>query len=457
MSGMPLDEWKQKFTIYRMRLANRIAGRKNNRDTKEAEALPPPLSWQEWPDRLRAFPARYQRAFLDLPLTDPEHMIARESLAEALAQDVSEWSAGGASQVALVGDPGAGKSTFLNWLHKHLGGKAPVVRLRFANRPETPEVLLRELASALSLPAEAGLSEIALIEAVCAGERRVVLFDDAGRIALRVPNRSAVMRCFLHILLHTRGKVLWVAAFRTRMWDRLVYQHEIDGCFSSVHEVKFFSRSELAAALAQRMRRTGLAVAIASDDDKDRSEDRRDKAAGEKRVAASGTEQLANPEAAAVRETAEREAVEAARAAEEAAAIAESEKRLGKYFEEAHGYSDGQFPLALYYWAQRAQFDEAGQQIVVADEPRKIPDPRLPGGVQERLSLAELMVHGELSAREHAAVFQWSEPESRLLLERLASAGWLIREGEISDPYYYVSPLRHQKLGKLLESAHMLY
>ena len=71
----------------------------------------------------------------------------------------------------------------------------------------------------------------------------------------------------------------------------------------------------------------------------------------------------------------------------------------------------------------------------------------------ELFTLAAILQHESLSAKEHADVFHQDKRQSRLLLDRLANKGFLVRDsGE-----YEIQQLLYNPIVKRLEAANIIY
>ena len=405
---------RERITIWikhqRARLVGAIQQPSRDSEARKLAAAQLP-DWEDWPERMRDFPTTYKRCFLDTPLTTDDRFVRREKACAQIESTVDRWLAGGRESIAVIGEPGSGKSTLLNWIARHVGGEAPITRTRFVNRLRRRAELYQVLVSALGLPGTL-TDENALIHHMNSHERRIVIIDDAGRIGLRAPGGNEVVRSFLRIVLATQDSVLWVIGIRLPAWERFDDLYGINRHFTTDVHLSYLSRSELADALRKRMEGCQLPVRVHIEDDKPRK--------GET------PEQMA-------------------------------ERAMSSWLSEVHKFSAGQFPLALYYWALVAEFDEEqGRVQIEFDRPATL-DPRIPRGVHDLLSLAETVVHGWLTVAEHAEIFQVSPDDSRQTLDMLTRESLLARETEEGEDVYYPSPVFYQEIVAALRGAHVLY
>lgn len=412
-TGRAGASWRQSLQIWwwkrRDWLVELIEGpAKSSEDRKLAAAQLP--GWDEWHARMKDFPTSYKRCFLDTPLTTDDRFVRREKACDQVESTVERWLAGGRESIAVIGEPGAGKSTLLNWITRHLGGEAPIKRTRFAQRLRRPEELCEILGAALGLSAK--VDEQGLIDHLNQGTREVIIIDDAGRIGLRAPGGGEVVRCFLRIVLATQENVLWVIGIRLPAWERFDDLYSIGRHFTTAIRLNYFARSELSEALHRRMEGAQLPMQVHHEEERSRKGEAAD----------------------------EREA-----------------RVMNSWLAEVHKFSGGQFPLALYYWALVAEYDEEKKEVAIEfDRPATL-DPEIPRGVQDLLTLAEIVVHGWLTVGEHAEIFQGKLDDSRHLLDMLTREGLLVRELDEGENVYVTSPIFYQEIVAALRGAHVLY
>lgn len=366
--------------------------------------------WDEWPGRMKDYPTNYKRCFLDTPLTTDDRFVRREKACELVEATSERWLAGGRESIAVIGEPGAGKSTLLNWITRHLGGEVPIKRTRFAQRIRHSGELCNVLGAALGVPT--GIDEKGLIDHLNQGTREIIVIDDAGRIGLRAPGGGEVVRCFLRIVLATQENVLWIIGIRLPAWERFDDLYSIERHFTTAIRLNYLTRTELHDALRKRMDGAQLPIRVIVEEEKPRKGETADE-----------------------RET----------------------RVMNSWLAEVHKFSGGQFPLALYYWALVAEYDAEAKAVAIEfDRPATL-DPEIPRGVQDLLTLAEVVVHGWLTVGEHAEIFQCNSDESRHLLDMLTREGLLVREAEEGEYVYVISPVFYQEIVAALRGAHVLY
>lgn len=74
-----------------------------------------------------------------------------------------------------------------------------------------------------------------------------------------------------------------------------------------------------------------------------------------------------------------------------------------------------------------------------------------------RLTLAEIMAHGALSAAEHAEIFQQSTDNSAWLLGALQARQWLLHDQLGEQEVFRINPLFARSLLTALRAANALY
>jgi len=131
--------------------------------------------------------------------------------------------------------------------------------------------------------------------------------------------------------------------------------------------------------------------------------------------------------------------------------------RQERFFSDLFAATRGNMQAALFYWLWSLDYDEQQQTLQVT------PLDKLDYGSLRNLdrpqlyALAEILAHGGLTAREHAAVFGGSSMQSRTLLDYLVQIN-LLQYPQDEEPFacYQINPLFFAPISSLLEARNII-
>lgn len=359
-----------------------------------------------------------QRVATAFPLgaVDPKDCLQRfprlDTIA-TLAERVREGGRGAA--VALVGEAGMGKTTWLRALAEKVGGDPKV--LDAPPSAHDRSIFCRWLAEQLDLPmtdSPAGIAE-ALADTELSG---LICVDCGENLFLRRIGGTEGFRALAEIAGRTQERLVWVCAFSENAWRYLRAAEAGQSLFGRLVELRGWPEEEVAELVESRMRRAGLSLDF------------------------SGLLEGTAAEAA-LDGPARQRALERARE---------------EYFRLLWDATDGNPRLVSHFWLRSLQRDEKTGQLTV--RLFDTPDPATLEGLHDesRFLLAAVVVHEDLSAGEAAMVLRWPVARCAALLDTLAARGLLTEETERPGRFrihvhYFRSVLRHLRRRRLLPPA----
>lgn len=343
------------------------------------------------------------------PAESLQHFPQLDSI-EGLVDRVRDGGRGAA--VALVGEAGMGKTTWLRALADRVGGEPRM--LRAPPSAHDRSIFCRWLAEELDLPMTNSPAGIA--EALMATEARGLICVDCGEnLFLRRIGGTGGFRALAEIAGRTQERLVWVCAFSENGWRFLRAAEAGQNLFSQLVQLRGWSEEEVAELVESRMRRlrqsldfSGLLEGVDAD------------------------ATLAGP--------ARQRALERARE---------------EYFRLLWDATDGNPRLVSHFWLRSVQRDEKTRRLVV--RLFDTPDPATLDALHDesRFLLAAVVVHEDLSAGEAAMVLRWPVARCAALLDTLAARGLLTEDRDRPGRFrihvhYFRSILRHLRRRRLL-------
>ncbi len=361
-------------------------------------------------------PERRVATAFPLGAVDPKDCLQRFPELDAIAELVERTKAGGrGAAVALIGEAGMGKTTWLRNLAAKVGGEP-----RMLDAPPSAydrSIFCRWLSEQLGLPttdSPAGIAE-ALVESEESG---LICVDCGENLFLRRIGGTEGFRALAEIAGRTQERLVWVCAFSENGWRYLRAAEAGQNLFSRLVELRGWPEEEVAELVESRMRRAGLTLDF------------------------SGLLEGTAAEAALAGPARQR-ALERARE---------------EYFRLLWDATDGNPRLVSHFWLRSLQRDEESRRLIV--RLFDTPDPATLDALHDesRFLLAAVVVHEDLSAGEAAMVLRWPVARCAALLDTLAARGFLSEDADRPGRFrihvhYFRSILRHLRRRRLLPPA----
>ena len=370
-------------------------------------------STREVLSRSESFPPLHRRLFTLGPLKNREFLVAREEELEVLDDLFNRWEQGQACSLAVIGPEGSGKTSLANCFASEYGAQGALLRLEIDRRLQSPEDVVELFRQGFEIKKPlATLDE--LVEELLTRPKGMVLVEGGHNLALRVVGGGRAVEAFCYLLLATRRHFLWLVTFRKVPWERLNYQHQIDRFFTHQVSTLLAGQQEIRQVLLLRQRISGYPLTFAGE----------------------GNGKETNGTAGDGRE------------------------RENRFFRELFAASGGNLDAAFHYWLLCLGYDAETESF------RACPLGKIDFSFlreldgDQRFTLAEVLGHGGLSAKEHQRIFHCDSLTGRLRLEYLASLGLLLTEppkGGEGAVRYRLNPVYYSPVVKALEATNILY
>ncbi len=337
-----------------------------------------------------------------LPAGSPLFVLNQQAR-QQLHQQLLRWQQGGVANIALIGPEGVGKTTLLNQLEADIEQDILVQRLSVPERIRSEPDLLRFLAKAFALQDCCDLPS--LCEQLEGLSPRVILLDEAALLNLRVMDAGTVLRALWRIMLASR-QLAWVHVWPEQTWRRIKWQWQLEALVSQEITLSWPTQEEFLHALHVRF------------------------------ALLKG----------------ERDLWWQAFDTQPARPFDLQHEGLTALYKPCQG----NFFSAVYAALCALHRDMEGRIWLRGF---RIPEQLNLHSVdaRTRLTLAEIMAHGALSAAEHAEIFQQSVDNSAWLLGALQARQWLLHDQLGDQEVFRINPLFARSLLTALRAANALY
>lgn len=343
--------------VFRRRLERKVAPL--SRDRLDAEGVPRPI-WD---------------AFSGDSVPEGA-LVGHFPMLEETYEAMEGWRAGRRGfALALAGERGLGKTTWLRQLASRVGEAAVILRLD--ETAATEEAVCRVLSTGIGLDEVATVPE--LVEALGRGPRRVVMIDHAQNLVLRAVGGTDGLEAFCRLVRRTQRSTVWVCSFSRYIWEHIEYVLKDQNVFGRVAILPPWPEKQIAELIERRMEVAGY---VARYDDLV--------------TAPKGT----------------------------AAAEVELERMRERYQRLLWDYADGVARVAMHFWMWSLTESGPGEvRVHLFEAPRPEELERL--SEQARFALHAVVSHENLTVEEAAKVLRFPEPQVASLLEMLRAEGYL--------------------------------
>ena len=377
----------------------------------QVSALP---SFMQVSRGLENLPENSRTYLLPLPLDDETMLLGREDQFSQLDEALAHWQKGSHTSVVVVGPQGCGKTSLLKCFQQRSLKDQTVLISDMEERLESETHVLEFFCRLFKIDSVDNME--ALIEQIMEVKPSVILLERAHNLLLRVIGGRRTVETFLYIILCTRQRHFWLITCRQFPWKNLERHVNISRYFSHTIDIAPLSEENLREALTLRLQKCGLALSFCRD-----AEDARNNTP-------------CKPD--------------------------EQNETADNFYKGIWSNSGGNFHAALYFMLLCCRFDTITQTLLVWP-----PDPLDMTFVKQierfqQLTLAELICHGTLCAKEHAQIFRTLGLRSTITFEYLEQLNILMPVGSRHDGLektYDLSPVIHHAVTSELTQLNLLY
>lgn len=364
---------------------------------------------------LASLPFIYQKLFDLRPLETSDFLVARREERRMVETATRRWQQGIACSIAVVGEIGSGKTSFINAMLKDVLSEYPVYKKSCVRTISSLEDMVRELSALLGFPNARDFDDLqAELEDMT--ENIIVVLEDAHQLYLRTLGGFEGLRRLLLLIARTSHKVLWVVSMREYPWRYLDHVLHISDYFTFVINTENVSRDELEQIILSRHK-------------------------------VSGFDWRFLPSEAMKQKKKYRKASEPER----------QHLRRREFFDELSQASEGNILTALFYWL-RSVAEVQGNHLIISPLQRLDFDFLRDMPIDKLLTLGMISQHGNLTAAEHGQIFGTDLRASLATLTYLTNINLLTREsGEDNQDRFAINRLIYKPIARELRARNILH
>jgi hypothetical protein len=328
-------------------------------------------------------PEIYRRLFSPTPTEVADFFVPRRQVLDTFNSAAQQWLRGHNCTIAVVGDTGSGRTSFIDYaLHTTLEG-IPTVRRSLNRLVGSEEHLAAELSAlAGGDHIEKDLKRLKL-RLRNRQDRVVAVVEHAEHLFLRSVSGLDTLRKFLWMVAETSDSVLWILSMNTHAWRFLDNVVGVGDTFSHILPLRPLTPSELESLIMTRHRVSGFRLVFDED--------------------LHGIRRL-------------RQVIEAILPGRDKDDDPQDLLRA-TYFERLHEVSRGNPMLGIYHWLRSVSQLEGDDDTLHVSHTHPIEINFLQDlDTEKLLALANLILHNGLSTSELAEIFRIDPEEAHAIL-----------------------------------------
>jgi hypothetical protein len=343
-----------------------------------------------------------------------ELLVPRERELAIVDRAFTRWQRQHAASAAVFGEKGSGKTTLLRMARQQLFPEHRFVTALLGSTVRSRAELTHQLAAMFELDDGDDLNS--LIDAIDTGEPTVAVLEDAHHLFERAIGGFDVVFDFLELLSRTRHRVFWILTMDGYAWEYLDRVLNIGQHFAFQVNTTNLEADKLERAIMARHEVSGYALRF---EGREEPEDMR--------------------------------SWRPFRPRRQQGRLSRREEARQAFFRELNDIAEGNIFQGMFHWLRAITSVE--KYTLVLEPPRMMDTEVLEQmPLFDLHTIAAIVLHGGLSAEQHARVFQMNPASSTLHLAALADANLLFR----FDDEYKINKVLYRPLVRLLRRRNIL-
>ncbi len=209
-------------------------------------------------------PEIYRRLFSPTPTDVADFFIPRNEILDDFRRAAVHWLQGHVCTIAIVGDTGSGRTSFIDYaLHTTLEG-LPTMRRSLNRTVSSEERLAEELSALAGGKVEKDLDRLKL-RLRNRKDRTVAVVEQAEHLFLRSVDGMETLRRFMWMVGETSDSVLWILSMNTHAWRYLDSVMHVSDTFTHVLPLRALDATELESLIMTRHRVSGYRLVFDED------------------------------------------------------------------------------------------------------------------------------------------------------------------------------------------------
>lgn len=208
-------------------------------------------------DNLDKLPTVYRRLFRFTPLEDAKLYVKRVKEQEKLEEAYVSWKKGNTGLVAIVGERGSGRTSFINENLHNLFANTRMNNIKPEQDINSGQDLFEFLKKSFDLPQVNSLEDLEQI--INDNESRsICVLENLHHIFLKTIDGLEIIKRLVLFMMRTDRSVFWVTTCSYYTWIFLEKVIGISTLFGSTIELEDLTNAELAELILKRHKLSGL-------------------------------------------------------------------------------------------------------------------------------------------------------------------------------------------------------
>lgn len=336
---------------------------------------------------IKRLPYVYRKLFDYEGKADLNYQYVRVDAVQNFKSALNQWEKGFHHTVAIIGEQGSGRSFFMNKLSEELNNELTITRIQ----PQKPVTNTEELWQLLSNQFKTEIHQADdLISVLHANPKPCVIVDSLEKFFLRNVHGFSALEELILLINETSEHIFWVVSSARYTWNYLDKVFELHKHFSVEIEMDHLSKDQIKEILTKRHKLSGFQIRFEPDEELRKSRTYK-KLQGNEIERQSYLENV--------------------------------------FFETISEVAKGNIRIAMIHWLRSIHEVKELEIVLIVQSDLMI---ELPSVLSDSdfFSLTAIIIHGSLTAENHAEIFNESIKASRLHLSRLIMLNLLDKKGD---------------------------
>lgn len=354
-------------------------------------------------------PYVYKRLFRIKPLSEEIFFEGRQKELDQLYNAHTRWEVGNYEATVITGEKGSGTSSLMNFFIEKIG-RPSFIRYKLSEAYSSHSEFIQLFQEILKT--KEVKSQDDLVNHLLAGEKKVVIIEDAQHLYLKKIGGFEAMQLLFDLISETAHHIFWVIEVTTYTYEFLQKTIQISSYFKNRICLLSLGDEMIVNLIMKRHRVSGYNLEFI----------------------------LMNPDARELRKMRRFNPEE------------RQEYLKAKYFKKLNEFAKSNISLALLYWLRSTQ--DVNSNTIQIGMMGDLKFEFLAAMQDESIfTLHALLLHDSLNVKEHAVLFHQSEWQSKMNLMVLEDNGIL----KIVNERYHINRLLYRQVVNVLRQKNIIH